>query len=132
MKNTPFVFAVFLQLVACASESRSEADGASGFARSRSVASLSAEEAGRLCDWSLATQGGAGKRFECDATSSRVVHTKEECLEDVATITKLADCYAVTIGEVEDCTKEEAADACGRSPSRDALGERLENCAGKD
>lgn len=132
MKNTPFVFAIFLHLVACATESSSTPadEGASGFSRSRVVASLSAEEAARLCDWSLATEGGAGKTFACGETSSRVVHTKDECLDDVATLTKLAGCYAVTVGEVEDCSKEEGADACGRSPSCEAIEVRLEKCQG--
>jgi hypothetical protein len=134
MKNTPFVLAVFLQLVlvACTSESAPADEGASGLSRSRTVASLSSEEASSLCDWSLATQGGPGKTTKCGETSSRVVHTKDECLEDVAVITKLAGCYALTVGEVEDCSKEEAADACGASPACDALNARLETCAGKD
>ena len=132
MKNTSFLFAVFLQLVACASESEPASEGESGLSRSKTVASLSAEEASSLCDWSIATQGGAGKTTKCGETSSRVVHTKEQCLEDVAIITKLASCYALTVGEVEDCSKQEAANACGRSPACDALNERLEKCAGKD
>jgi hypothetical protein len=136
MKNTPFVFAVFLQLVACASESGtvSTADdtGASGLSRSRTVASLTSEEASRLCDWSLETEGGAGKKFECTETSSRVVHTKDECIENVGVISKLSDCYALTVAEVEDCSKEEGADPCGRSRACDALNARLEQCAGKD
>jgi hypothetical protein len=132
MKNTPLVLAVFLHLVvACASES-SDSQGASGLSRSKTIASLSAEESGSLCDWSLETQGGPGKEFKCDETSSRVVHTRDECLEDMAVMTKLSGCYPLTVGEVEDCTKEEAADPCGRSPACDALNERLEKCAGKD
>lgn len=130
MKNTMFVFALFLHLVACTSEAADE--GASGFSRSRTVASLSSEEASSLCDWSIQTQGGAGKTTKCDETSSRVVHTKDECIEDVAVITKLSSCYALTVGEVEDCSKQDAADACGSSPACDALNERLEKCAGKD
>jgi hypothetical protein len=128
MKNTPFVFAVFLQLVACASEEVGE----SGMARSRAVASLTSYEAEKLCDWSLETQGGAGERFECSETSSRVVHTKDECLEDVAIIKKLAGCYAVTVAEVEDCAEQEGANPCARSAACDALNARLEQCSGKD
>jgi hypothetical protein len=130
MKNTSFLFAVSIGLIACASSTSEE--GASGLPRDETVASLSTEEASRLCDWSIGTQGGAGKKTECDATSSRVVHTKDECLEDVAVITKLAGCYAVTVAEVEDCSKEEAAAPCGRSTACDGLNEGLEKCAGKD
>lgn len=132
MESSLFLFSVFLQLVACASESASEPASESGLARSRLVASLSSDEASSLCDWSITTQGGAGKTTKCDETSSRVVHTKDECLEDIATITKLASCYALTVGEVEDCSKEEAANACGPSSACDALNGRLEECAGKD
>lgn len=130
MKNTPFLFAVLLHLIACSSEPNDP--GESGFDRSRTVASLSADEASSLCDWSLEKQGGAGKKTECSETSSRVVHTKEQCLEDVAVITKLSHCYAVTVAEVEDCSKEEAANACGRAATCDALNERLEKCAEQD
>jgi hypothetical protein len=132
MKNTPLVFAVLLQLIACTSTEAEGPRGESGFSRSQTVASLTAEEAGSLCDWSIERQGGAGKEFKCDASSSRVVHTKDECLEDVASITKLSECYALTVGEVEDCTKEEAADPCGQSPACDALNERMKKCAGDD
>ena len=129
MKNTPFVLAVLLHVVACASES---SEGGSGLSRSKTIAALSADESASLCDWSITTQGGPGTEFKCDAGSSRVVHTNEECLEDMAVITKLSSCYALTVGEVEDCTKEEAADPCGRSPSCDALEGRLEKCAEKE
>lgn len=134
MKNTALVFAVALQLVACATEAGSAPadEGPSGFSRSRSVASLTSDEASRLCDWSLETQGGPGKRTECGAGSSRVTHTKDECLEDIAIITKLAGCYPLTVGEVEDCSKETAADHCGEQPTCNALNERVEKCAGKD
>ena len=133
MKNTPFLFAVFLQLVACSSSTLDgTVAGESGFERSRTVASLTADEADRLCDWSLEKQGGAGKETKCDATSSRVVHTKEQCLEDITVITKLSGCYAVTVAEVEDCSKEEGAAPCTRSAACDALNDRLEKCAGDD
>jgi hypothetical protein len=59
MKNPSFLFAVSIGLIACASSTSEE--GASGFRRDRTVASLSTEEASRLCDWSIGTQGGAGK-----------------------------------------------------------------------
>jgi hypothetical protein len=133
MKNTPLVLAVILHLFACATESSAPNDeGESGFSRSRTVASLTSEEAGRLCDWSLATEGGAGKEFTCGEGSSRVVHTKDECVEDIGIITKLESCYAVTIGELEDCSKAEGADHCAHSAACDAVNERLEKCAGKD
>jgi hypothetical protein len=132
MKNTPLVLAVVLHVVACASESDSASEGASGLSRSKTIASLSADESAALCEWSITTQGGPAKEFKCDGGSSRVVHTNDECLEDMAVITKLSSCYALTVGEVEDCTREEAADPCGRSPSCDALEEHLEKCAGKD
>lgn len=106
---------------------------ASGLSRSRTVASLSNESKRALSATGPSTpKDGAGKTTKCDETSSRVVHTKDECLEDVTVITKLVSCYALTVGEVEDCSKEEAASACGRSPACDTLNERLETCAGKD
>lgn len=131
MKNALF-FGVFLQVVACASESPSAVGGESGLSRSKTIASLSGEEASSLCDWSLRTQGGAGKVTKCSQTSSQVVHTKDECLEDIEAIKTLASCYALTVGEVEDCSKEEGADACEPSPACDASNARLETCAGKD
>lgn len=130
MKNTLFLFAGFLHLVACASEP--EPAGESGLAPSRTVASLSADEASALCDWSVEARGGAGKTTKCDETSSRVVHTKDECLEDIEIIVTLSSCYALTVGEVEACSKQEAASPCGPSPACAALNERLEACAGKD
>lgn len=134
MKNYPLGFAVVLQLVACATESATSSndEGASGFSRSRSVASLDDERAARPCDWSLETQGGAGKVTACAETSSRVVHTKEECLEDIALVRRLADCYAVTVGELEDWSTDERADPCGDSSRCEALEERLEKCDGTD
>lgn len=114
---------------ACSSSSGDAQTGASGLARSRSVASLSDDEAAKLCDWSLATEGGAGKEFDCGGGESHVVHTKAECLDGVALMKKLEPCYAVTVGELEDCSIAEGKDACGRAPACTTVNDRLEACA---
>ena len=114
-------------LVACSSDD--EVVGASGLARDRTVASLSAEEATKLCDWSLAVQGGAGEVTDCGGGVSSVVHTKEECVEDIAVMKRLGSCYAVTVAEVEDCSSEEGNDGCASSSTCKTIEDRLEACA---
>lgn len=121
--------AALVLAAACSSSSSDAQTGASGLARDRSVASLSDAEAAELCDWSLATEGGAGKRFDCGGGESRVVHTRAECLDDVATLKKLEPCYAVRVGELEDCSIAEGKDACGRAPACTTINDRLEACA---
>jgi hypothetical protein len=106
--------------------------GASGLVRSRAIGSLSDAEADAFCDWSLATQGGAGKKTDCGGGRSKVVHTKEECLDDVRTIRSFASCYAATVGEAEDCSVEEGRATCEKAPTCESLNARLDACAGDD
>ncbi|HVH43796.1 MAG TPA: hypothetical protein VM925_15690 [Labilithrix sp.] len=115
---------------ACSSDDG--AKGPSGLVSSRAISELSATEASALCDWSLATEGGPGKVTDCGGGNSRVVHTKEECLEDHALISKLSSCVTVTVSDIERCAIESGKDACGDHPECKALNARLDTCAGKD
>jgi hypothetical protein len=115
-----------------ASSSEAQRIGASGIDRARGIASLSATEAAALCDWSLATEGGAGKKTDCGGGRSTVVHTKDECLANTESIRTLASCYGVTVGELEDCSTEEGSAPCVDGPKCKDLNARLETCSGKD
>lgn len=117
---------------AASSTESSAAQGASGLSRSRTLASLTEEEASKLCAWSLATEGGAGKVTDCGGGRSTAVHTNDECLESLKATRTVLSCYPVTVGEAEDCSAESAKSACTNGPICEAINGRLETCAGKD
>lgn len=134
MKSFFFPISIFLAFLPACSDSAesSGAPGASGLSRSRTLASLTEEEASKLCAWSLATEGGAGKVTDCGGGRSTAVHTNDECLESVKAARTVLSCYPLTVGEAEDCSAETANSACTNGPVCEAINRRFETCAGKD
>lgn len=79
-----------------------------------------------------ATPNPTDGRTRISPSSSCVVHTKEQCLENIALFRRFASCYAITVGEVDACSEEERKDPCGPSPTCEAFQEHLEKCAKRE
>lgn len=82
------------ELPACGTDSRSGVDG------SRSLANLSDDDKGKLCDWVASAQGGYGRTYVCDGYDVSIA--KADRAACVAAIP--AGCSA-TVAQVESCVR---------------------------
>lgn len=112
-----------LLLVACSSaaESTTTGTGPSGVTSTQSLTQLTDDEIARLCDWMLATEGGAGKITKCPGGSERETHTRERCIESLKAIRPLSLRCTITVGDAEQCSLDEQKDTCAKHPSCDKI-----------
>lgn len=111
--------------VACGGDSSSSG---SGIDRSKRVASLSSDEAKKLCDYLNNKQGGYGKSQTCqDGTTETTDDSQNECVLGAAAIGLLSGCSSITVGQSEDCVDAIGAKLCDLrtnaacKPQRDCL-----------
>jgi len=83
-------------------------DDSSGIDRSKKVTALTTDERKTLCEWGVEAQGGAGKMTKCgDITIT--VKPAADCIAQAMTFP--ASC-ALTVAQVEDCSKATGENAC--------------------
>jgi hypothetical protein len=96
----------------CGSSSGNNGGGASsGLSRSATLASLSTAQAGTLCDWESAKQGGYGRMVNCSDGSQQMSDPdKASCVSGIPTLGSL--CPTLTVGDIEDCANAVGTDLC--------------------
>jgi hypothetical protein len=105
-----FVVAVSVTMTACGSSGGSGAD-ASGIPQSTTLSSLTPAQAGVLCDWENAKQGGYGRSVSCPDGGMQTTDTdRASCVSAAQPIG--ADCPTLTVGDVEDCANAIGTDLC--------------------
>ena len=104
------VLAVAL-LVSCGGHSANDVGPSSGLPRTATVGSLTPAQAGLLCDWTNAKQGGYGRVVNCpdgsQQTSDPDAATCVQSAGDFATY-----CPTVLVADVEDCANATGTDLC--------------------
>ena len=93
------------------STSRPGGGASSGLPRSATIASLSTAQAGTLCDWQSAKQGGYGRMVNCsDGSQEMSDPDKATCVSGASALGAL--CPTLTVGDVEDCANAVGTDLC--------------------
>jgi hypothetical protein len=83
----------------------------SGLSRQATVASLTPQQAGTLCDWTNARQGGYGRDVTCSNGSSEGTDPdKQSCVESIPYIGTA--CPTLTVADIEDCANAIGSDVC--------------------
>ena len=96
-----------LLLGACGGDDTADS---SGVATSTQIKDLSADQKMQECEWGVAFQGGAGHQTMCADNVTVTVNTVAECVDDLTTYASHG--CAVTISQLEACTKAVANDPC--------------------
>jgi hypothetical protein len=90
-----------------------DAGDTSGFPRDRLVATLTAAEAARLCDWVNANEGGYGRQITC--SDGRIEESDESlvtCVRDFLDLRPILQACQLTVGHMEDCSRAIGPDLC--------------------
>jgi hypothetical protein len=88
--------------------------GGSGIPRATTIASLTADQAGTLCDWQAAKTGGYGHTQSCpDGGTQSTDANRATCVEDLPY--PGAACPTLTVGDVEDCANAIGPNICNLS-----------------
>jgi len=83
----------------------------SGLPRTDTVGSLIPSDAGLLCDWTNAKQGGYGRAVTCtDGSSQGTDPDKASCIQSVHDFGTA--CPTLTVADVEDCANAIGQDIC--------------------
>lgn len=118
--------AVSCLVFACGSGNSGDDIGQSGISKLKSLQELTDSEASRLCEWSLATEGGAGHLTKCPDGTERQTHTMDRCLENIQLLRELELPCTISVDDAEKCSLETQEDACANSkPTCD----RVNTCA---
>ena len=103
--------AVLLIAVASCSGDGGGVGSSSGVSRQATVASLTPQQAGTLCDWTNARQGGYGRDVTCsDGSSEGTDPDKQSCVESIPYIGTA--CPTLTVADIEDCANAIGSDVC--------------------
>ena len=83
----------------------------SGLPRTAAIGSLSPSDAGILCDWTNAKQGGYGRAVSCaDGTQQGTDPDKTSCVQSVGDYG--GSCPTLTVADVEDCADATGTNVC--------------------
>jgi hypothetical protein len=109
--NGAFAAAVLVAVVSCSGDGGGPGP-TTGLSRQATIASLNAQQAATLCDWTNAKQGGYGRAdVTCsDGSSQETDPDKQSCVESVPLVG--AFCPALTVADIEDCANATGQDLC--------------------
>lgn len=108
-----FLFLLSTLLAACGSSSGTAppVGNSSGLPRSSTIASLTTAQAGTLCDWANAKEGGYGRSMTCpDGSDGSTDPSRESCVSLVVYLG--IKCPTLSVGDLEDCGNASGADVC--------------------
>jgi hypothetical protein len=101
---------VLIALISCSGDGGGPGPS-SGLSRQATIASLTTQQAGTLCDWTNAKQGGYGRDATCsDGSDQGTDPDMESCVESVPLVGAL--CPTLTVGDIEDCANATGTDLC--------------------
>jgi hypothetical protein len=105
-----FAAAALIAVVSCSGDGGGPGP-TSGLSRQATIASLNAQQAATICDWTNAKQGGYGRDTTCsDGSSQETDADKQTCVESVPLVGAL--CPTLTVGDIEDCANATGTDLC--------------------